>query len=185
MEYSKIYREWYDEITLRKALPEDLPAMVDYYRRAVRFMNNRGVRMWDDLYPTKDDLEKDIAGNNMYIAEHKGKAIAAAVINCYRDPQYDEVQWEQPESSYMVIHRMCIDPEYTGMGLGDYMLYHCERMISERGYNHVRLDTFHKNYPALKLYSKFGYKVNGGAYYRKGFIFMLERCLNPENGTES
>lgn len=178
MEYSNIYRPWYDEITIRKMNCEDLPAVMEYYKRAVRFMNDRGIRMWDDLYPTDTDLKADLARDDIWIAVHKGKPVATAVLNRNRDEQYDEVKWDYPEESYMVIHRMCIDPDYTGWGLGSYMLYHCERMIAENGFEHVRLDTFHGNYPALKLYDTFGYKVNGGAYYRKGFILMLEKALN-------
>lgn len=55
-------------MTIRKATPEDLPEILDIYRRARRFMAQNGnPTQWKDGYPQPDLLEADIQKQQLYV----------------------------------------------------------------------------------------------------------------------
>ena len=57
---------------------EDIPAMMDLYAQARVFMRENGnPNQWDDSYPSRELLEKDIAFGNSYIVENDEKNLAA------------------------------------------------------------------------------------------------------------
>mgnify|MGYP002094606407 CR=1 FL=1 len=55
---------------VRRSNMEDIPAMMDLYAQARVFMRENGnPNQWDDSYPSRELLEKDIAFGNSYIVE--------------------------------------------------------------------------------------------------------------------
>ena len=49
---------------------EDIPAMMELYAQARVFMREHGnPNQWDENYPSRELLEKDIAFGNSYIVE--------------------------------------------------------------------------------------------------------------------
>ncbi|WOT04833.1 GNAT family N-acetyltransferase [Shewanella youngdeokensis] len=57
------------------------------------------------------------------------------------------------------IHALMIRVERQQTGLGRYLLNHVEQMQCAEGYEHLRLETYQGNEPALKLFSKQGWFV--------------------------
>ena len=63
---------------VRRSNMEDIPAMMDLYAQARVFMRENGnPNQWDDSYPSRELLEKDIAFGNSYIVEDDEKNLAA------------------------------------------------------------------------------------------------------------
>ena len=57
---------------------EDIPAMMELYAQARVFMREHGnPNQWDENYPSRELLEKDIAFGNSYIVEDDEKNLAA------------------------------------------------------------------------------------------------------------
>ena len=89
---------------------EDIPAMMDLYAQARVFMRENGnLNQWDDSYPSRELLEKDIAFGNSYIVEDDEKNLAATFAFIKgEDPTYYGIEngaWLNHEP-YGTIHRL-------------------------------------------------------------------------------
>ena len=63
---------------VRRSNMEDIPAMMELYAQARVFMRENGnPNQWDENYPSRELLEKDIAFGNSYIVEDDEKNLAA------------------------------------------------------------------------------------------------------------
>ena len=65
---------------------------------------------------------------------------------------------KQTQKSTSKINMLGIDPDYTGMGLGKYLLYYALKHQIANGQEKVILDVDSKNLKARKLYENFGFK---------------------------
>ena len=64
---------------------------------------------------------------------------------------------KQTQKSTSKINMLGIDPDYTGMGLGKYLLYYALKHQIANGQEKVILDVDSKNLKARKLYENFGF----------------------------
>ncbi len=65
---------------------------------------------------------------------------------------------KQTQKSTSKINMLGIDPDFTGMGLGKYLLYYTLKHQITNGQEKVILDVDSKNLKARKLYENFGFK---------------------------
>lgn len=101
---------------------EDIPAMMDLYAQARVFMREHGnPNQWDDSYPSRELLEKDIAFGNSYIVEDDEKNLAATFAFIKgEDPTYYGIEngaWLNQEP-YGTIHRLAGNPSCHGIASG-------------------------------------------------------------------
>ncbi len=77
------------------------------------------------------------------------------------------------------IKRMWVHPDWRSAGLGRRMLEHLERVVGERGYARVVLDTDDTLTEAIALYERAGYvaivRYNDNPYARRWFEKLLSR----------
>lgn len=52
-----------------------------------------------------------------------------------------------------------------------------EDILQKEGIRSIRLDVFSQNPYALKMYEALGYQKVGGASWRKGLFYLLEKKL--------
>lgn len=62
-------------------------------------------------------------------------------------------------SSIAHLESIAVDPSIQGKGIGRKLLEEIEKVSISNGCNRMILETFEKNYPALKLYQNFGYQI--------------------------
>lgn len=156
---------------------EDLDEIVCLVRKAIQHMESQGIHQWDELYPTREDFLHDIEKNTLYVVLENDRIIAVYVINQECDEEYHQCRWDNPDDSAIIIHRLCVSPDYQNKGIGSRILLHIEEQARSMGYLSVRLDVFSENPYAQRLYEKNGYEKRGIADWRKGRFFLLEKTL--------
>ena len=83
---------------VRRSNMEDIPAMMELYAQARVFMRENGnPNQWDENYPSRELLEKDIAFGNSYIVEDDEKNLAATFAFIKgEDPTYYGMSHMEP-----------------------------------------------------------------------------------------
>ena len=162
-------------IGCRRGTPGDLDTVCAMIEAAKERMRSQGIDQWDESYPTREDLERDINENTLYIALEDGEPAAVYVINEECEPEYLECRWEYDKAC--VLHRFCVSPGRQNRGVGKQVLEMIEDRLSGMGYGSVRLDVFSENPYALRLYEKNGYVRRGRADWRKGRFWLMEKKL--------
>lgn len=150
-------------MTIRKATPEDLPEILDIYRRARRFMAQNGnPTQWKDGYPQPDLLEADIQKQQLYVILRDDHICGVFMFAHGEDPTYAHIEdgaWLSDEP-YGTIHRI------AGNGTGGIFraaVDYCRGICS-----HLRLDTHRDNKPMQHLAEKYGFRRCGIIYTHDG-----------------
>lgn len=139
---------------VRRSNMEDIPAMMDLYAQARVFMRENGnPNQWDESYPSRELLEKDIAFGNSYIVEDDEKNLAATFAFIKgEDPTYYGIEngaWLNHEP-YGTIHRLAGNTSYHGIASG--CISWCKSQIGN-----LRADTHEDNKIMQHLLEKNGF----------------------------
>lgn len=155
----------------------DSDEIFSLYQLAILDMNQKGIDQWDEIYPNKETLEKDILHDEMLISKINGEIVAVIVVNQNQDMEYIDGNWKNSGPKTAVIHRMCVKPNFQGRGIATKTMNYVENNLKSNEYNDIRLDAFSKNPYAIKLYKKLGYDEVGETYFRKGKFILFEKVL--------
>ncbi len=161
----------------KPANKNDLERIFEVYKCAINEMNKHSIFQWDEIYPDKNILYDDICKNQLYICVYKDEIVSAYVLNRESDEQYKNGNWEFPNASYRVIHRLCVNPEFQNQGIGTLTVRYIEKTLKENGIETIRLDCFTKNQYAVRMYEKLNYNKIGFANWGKGKFFLMEKKL--------
>lgn len=161
----------------RSAEPSDLDKIFLVFQSAIQNMISQNILQWDEIYPQKSDLREDILKKELYIGLLDDEIVCAYVLNNEYDEQYKNGNWEFPDASYKVVHRLCVDPRFQNRGVGRETVRHIEEAVREMGIESIRLDAFTENPFSLRMYEKAGYKTVGHADWRKGRFYLMEKRL--------
>lgn len=154
------------------------------YTEAIKEMNANQIYQWDEMYPDKSILAEDIRKQEITVALLENEAasqkeiIAAYVLNQECDEEYQNGNWNYPNSWYYIIHRLCVNPKFQNQGIARRVMLHIEKELKKQGVESIRLDAFSKNLYALKLYKSLGYTIAGHADWRKGRFYLMEKSLD-------
>lgn len=166
-----------DNVKILKAKIEDLPEVLNLFKEAIQYMNNNNIPQWDEYYPNEEVLKEDIEKNELYIIKNEDIIVSVFVINNDYDKDYENGEWEYKGSSFVILHRLCVNVKYQNQGLGKKTLLYIERMLKDNNTQSIRLDAFSKNPSALRLYENNNYKRVGEANFRKGLFYLYEKIL--------
>ena len=164
-------------ISFRKANENDLDSVFQVFTDAIAEMNRNNIPQWDELYPDRELLEEDISKNQLYIGFANDDIASAYVVNSECDEEYSGGNWQYPNASFCVIHRLCVNPKFQNKGVGTRTMKHIEAEVKAEGVETVRLDAFTLNPYALKLYDKLGYAKVGTVDWRTGRFLLMEKKL--------
>ncbi len=147
-------------MTIRNTVEADIPAIMEIYARARRFMAEHGnPHQWGDTnWPPEALIRADIEAGKSYVCEADGKAAAVFFYDCGEDiePTYRDIEdgaWEKT-SPYGVVHRIASAGNCKGAGEA------CIRWAYEQC-AHLRIDTHPDNLPMQRLLSKLGFTKRG------------------------
>ena len=166
-----------NKVTYMVAEKESQAELVELFEKVKKSMIQAGIDQWDETYPSVNDISKDIDKKEAYIVRIGKNIVATYTVNSEADRAYKFGSWEDVEGKYVVIHRLCVAPEYQSEGIGEKVMNHIEAEQKKKGTTSIRLDAFTKNPAALKLYEKLNYKIVGDAYWRKGKFYLMEKKL--------
>jgi ribosomal protein S18 acetylase RimI-like enzyme len=161
--------------TIRIALINDLDNVIAIVREVTRHMNQQGISQWDEIYPDRTILQKDIENQHMHLIEEDGEVAGMITLNENQEPEYTNVLWIYP-SRILVVHRLAVATEHQGKGLASSLMDFAEAKALSKGYDAIRLDAFSLNPIALSLYEHRGYRKAGTVRFRKGLFFCFEKA---------
>lgn len=169
-----------DSLEVIVARPEQLQQIYKIYQNAIDNMDRHGIHQWDAIYPNIKDLEEDISKQEMYVVMSGTAIVAAYVLNAQYDDEYNNGNWKYTDIPFMVIHRLCVDPEYQNQGYAKKIMIYIEDVLRSKGIEVIRLDTFTENPYSLKLYRKLGFTEAGYVHWRKGQFILMEKKITKQ-----
>lgn len=166
---------------ITKALVLDLEKLYSITKSCAKQMIAKGIFQWNENYPSKEILQKDIELQQIWKLEEKGTIIGVIVLTEIEDKEYQDVKWLTRNNNNLYIHRLAIKPEYQRKGYAQELMNFAENYALQNNYNSIRLDTFSKNKRNQKFYKKRNYKKLGNIYFcnQSEFPFYCyEKVLN-------
>ncbi len=118
--------------------------------------------MWRrDIYPSKKEIVKDIRHHELYVLEKDNKIIGAMVLNHEYDECYNKLSWQifADDDEVLILHRLCIHPQYRGCG--KFLIKQAIEIAKFLNQKAIRLDVLCTNKPAIYLYEKCGFLLQG------------------------
>lgn len=166
---------------IRLACIEELDVLHGIVEDAIRHMEQQGIAQWDEIYPNREILEKDLERQEMHVIELDDRVSGLIVMNEDQSPEYADVHWRYPGRA-LVVHRLTIDPGYQRCGLATRLMDFAEKTAALEGYNCIRLDAFTRNPGAFGLYEDRGYRKAGLVRFRKGEFYCYEKPIKKASG---
>lgn len=160
--------------------PEELDAILELTRACGKHMRQNGIDQWDENYPDRTGLERDIETKTLFAYRENGRVLGIVVLNEHQDPEYAEVNWSTKETDKnIVLHRLAVAPEHQGKGIARKLMDFAENWAKENNFDAIRLDTFSQNPRNQRFYKKRGYTELGSVFlsYKKDFPYFCYELL--------
>jgi ribosomal protein S18 acetylase RimI-like enzyme len=146
---------------IRKAEISDLENIMLMYKSCVAGMVENGIDQWDETYPNTEIISEDLNVGTYYVSEMDGTIIAGINIDQNQDNTYLAIDWEDISNSFLVVHRLGVKEEFWNDGIGKSLMLFTENLVTEKGLNSIRLDTYSGNPKAMEFYRRLGYRELG------------------------
>ena len=157
-------------MTIRKSTIEDIDLILRMYDHSRSVMRADGnMTQWVG-YPTRKDVEEDIAQEVSYIIEEsEGEHGSAKACGTFAmvpgvEPTYgyiDHGRWIDEQTPYTTLHRMAAMP--GAHGIADIAFRYAKELC-----DHLRVDTHHDNRPMHHILEKEGFVYCGIIYMPDG-----------------
>jgi ribosomal protein S18 acetylase RimI-like enzyme len=144
---------------------------------ATASMNAQGILQWDEVYPDRETICADVAGQTLMVLDQEGVLKGMVVLNEHQDKEYADVDWQLTQGRQLVVHRLCVHPQYQGQGVAKRLMALAEDYAQQGGYSAIRLDTFIQNPVSVGLYGRLAYQQVGVVTFRKGQFFCFEKSV--------
>jgi ribosomal protein S18 acetylase RimI-like enzyme len=165
---------------IRLAHRKELEVLNSIVKDATKSMDEQGIPQWDEIYPNREILSKDIERQEMHVIEAGGRVAGLIVMNEDQSPEYAAVEWMYPGRP-LVVHRLTIHPGYQRIGLATRLMDFAEETAAIKRHACIRLDAFTRNPAAFTLYENRGYRKAGVVHFRKGEFFCYEKAIGAGN----
>ena len=146
---------------IRKAEISDLKNIMKMYNSCVRGMLKNGVDQWDETYPNAEIISDDLKLGSYFVADLNGKIVGGVNIDQQQDPTYLNINWKDNSNQFLVVHRLGVEEENWGDGIGKALMMFSEELVKEQGLSSIRLDTYSGNPKAMDFYLRLGYNELG------------------------
>jgi ribosomal protein S18 acetylase RimI-like enzyme len=152
-------------LSLVKATEREVNRVWAVYQACTAAMLARGIRQWDDSYPSRATAVESAARGDLFlIVDEAGQLVGSVILNAEAPPQYEGIEWKEAGPA-LVIHTLVIDPRRQGGGMGRAAMEGCEGYARKQGFGCVRLDAYPGNPAAIALYERLGYALRGHVHF--------------------
>jgi len=141
----------------RPLRPEEATAVFALYRSMIGLPRCP----WDNEYPSRKNVDEDLADHAIYCLQDGENIIAAATVkHC---TEHDAlVPWKSQNPCDLM--RICVAREYQGCGIGARFLAEIFNASTGNGFDAVRILVYGDNLPAVRLYRSAGAIFRGTAF---------------------
>lgn len=158
-----------------------LTEVMQIYQSATRKMEEMHIFQWDEKYPSREIIEKDIKARTMYGYFEGDEICAVGVLNEDQSEEYKEVRWHFPDPKPLVLHRLVVSPKHQNKGISKQMIRFAEAFAEKHQYKTIRFDAFMKNPVSTNVYKKAGYIISGTVTFRKGNFYCFEKKTSHDD----
>ena len=154
----------------RRAKISDLEQIVDIIEEAKKYLKEAKVDQWQNGYPEKNDLRKDIEGGNSYVLVNENDVLATTVISLKGESTYNSIfhgQWVT-EEEYMVMHRVAVHSNYKGKGLFKELIKEAAKIALSNNILSIKIDTHKDNVSMQKALCNNNFEKCGLIYLEDG-----------------
>lgn len=158
-------------IFMRLAQIKDLTTIYDLILQGKKLLAADQIPQWQGDYPQKTDLQRDITKKYAYVLLKGDQLVGSATLFQEPDPNYQQIfagNWQKgPAAKYATIHRITIDPHFSGQHLGDFFFSNLVSEAYRLGFREIRIDTHEKNQRMRHLIAKAGFSYSGIVYMNR------------------
>jgi ribosomal protein S18 acetylase RimI-like enzyme len=155
-----------------KSSRKKLEQIIKIIGEAQEYLAIQNIDQWQNGYPNKEAILKDIKNNESYIITTKESIIiGTAMFSTKKEPTYKSIegQWiTKSDSKYGVIHRVAISRKYRKKGVAKFIFEKCEQQLRKSEINSMRIDTHEDNIAMQRLLLKLKYLYCGIIYLENG-----------------
>ena len=165
------------KFVIRQAMAGDIDAVMEIIAEARGTIAALGIDQWQDGYPQREIIEKDVSEGVSYCIENteNGEILATFGVFEAGDPLYDKIfdgAWRTGDSlsvlkdgvSYTAIHRVAISVKSRGQGLSTAMIDFVANKAKSIGKKSLRIDTHEGNVVMRRMLEKHSF-VHCGTIY--------------------
>lgn len=166
---------------IEKATYSDLEACLLITRSCADEMIKKGIFQWNETYPSKNILHKDIELHQLWKLTKNNTIIGIVVLTKIEDEEYKPVKWLTGNGNNLYVHRLAVHPTYQGQGYAQKLMSFAEKYAVNNNYNSIRLDTFSQNIRNQKFYQKRGYVKLAAIFFPNQSehpFYCYEKILN-------
>lgn len=154
----------------RQAKISDLDQIVEIIELSKKYLKETKVDQWQDGYPAKEDLRRDIENRNSYVLTNKDEIVATTVISLDGENTYNSIfngEWITNED-YIVMHRVAVHDKYKGKGIFKELIKEAESLALNKGISSIKIDTHRDNISMQRAVVKNDFKRCGIIYLEDG-----------------
>ncbi|MDM0622319.1 GNAT family N-acetyltransferase [Clostridium perfringens] len=154
----------------RQANISDLDQIVEIIELSKKYLKETKVDQWQDGYPTKEDLRRDIESGNSYVLTNKDEIVATTVISLDGESTYNSIfngEWITNEE-YIVMHRVAVHEKYKGKGIFKELIKEAESLALNKGISSIKIDTHRDNISMQRAVVKNDFQKCGIIYLEDG-----------------
>lgn len=152
-----------NNMTIRKAVLEDLQSIKMVYNEAVKHMISEGnIDQWNDYNSFEKGVIKYINDGCFYVVEMSEEIVGIFALIFGIDKTYNNIRYGNwlNYNEYVTIHKIAV--KYFQMNIASFILDYIENIIREKEIFNIRIDT-HKDNISMKTFLN-----------KKGFIHCGE-----------
>ncbi len=150
---------------IRKAEQKDISLIAELYDSVIDYQNANGSYMsWKKgIYPTIETAELGFSLGTLYVHDNDKQIGGSMILDCNQSEEYYSIDWKTKNDprNALVIHTLCVDPDYMGIGIASDMLSFAKELAKSLNCASIRLATNSKNLGAINLYEKNGFSIVG------------------------
>ncbi|MDM0447302.1 GNAT family N-acetyltransferase [Clostridium perfringens] len=154
----------------RQAKISDLDQIVEIIELSKKYLKETKVDQWQNGYPAKEDLRRDIESGNSYVLTNKDEIVATTVISLDGESTYNSIfngEWIT-NTEYIVMHRVAVHDKYKGKGIFKELIKEAESLALNKGIFSIKIDTHRDNISMQRAVVKNNFKRCGIIYLEDG-----------------
>lgn len=157
-------------MVFRKTTEKDIDNVMKIIKKSQAYFKSQGIDQWQNNYPNPEVIQNDINNNHSYVLLKDDEIVATTAISFDGESTYEEIhdgKWLS-KNDYVVIHRVAVDDNYKGLGIGSNIIREVEKLCLEKDIKSIKVDTHEENKSMQRLLEKCGFKYCGIIYLEDG-----------------
>lgn len=154
------------EMEFRKSTESDVNSIMNIIKQAQAYFKEQGINQWQDNYPNFEVVRNDIFNKNGYVLLKDNNVVATAAVSFDGEKNYKSIyngEWIS-NKEYAVIHRIAVNSNYKGLGIGSVFMKNIEEICLNKGVHSIKIDTHEENVSMQNLLKKNKFQYCGIIY---------------------